>query len=44
MNSHAKIGYDMLKYSNRELLKCAAIVAYEHHEMGWNRISKKSKR
>ena len=32
MNSHAKIGYDMLKYSNRELLKCAAIVAYEHHE------------
>ena len=32
MNTHAKLGYDMLKYSNRELLKCAAIVAYEHHE------------
>ena len=32
MNTHAKLGYDMLKYSNRELLKCAAIVAYEHNE------------
>ena len=32
MNTHAKLGYDMLRYSNRELLKCAAIVAYEHHE------------
>jgi response regulator RpfG family c-di-GMP phosphodiesterase len=32
MNTHAKLGYDMLKYSNRDLLKMAAIVAYEHHE------------
>ncbi len=32
MNRHATIGYEMLKHSNRELLKTAAIVAYEHHE------------
>jgi len=32
MNQHATIGYEMLKHSNRELLKTAAIVAYEHHE------------
>lgn len=32
MNTHAKIGYEMLRHSSRELLKCAATVAYEHHE------------
>ncbi len=32
MNTHAHLGYDMLKHSNRDLLKMAAIVAYEHHE------------
>ena len=32
MNTHAKLGYDMLKNSNRPLLKLAATVAYEHHE------------
>ncbi len=32
MDTHAKLGFDMLKHSNRELLKTAAIVAYEHHE------------
>jgi response regulator RpfG family c-di-GMP phosphodiesterase len=32
METHAQIGYDILKYSKRELLKTAAIVAYEHHE------------
>ncbi len=32
METHAQLGYDMLKYSNRPLLKMAAIVAYEHHE------------
>jgi len=32
MNTHAKLGYEMLKHSNRPLLKTAAIVAYEHHE------------
>ena len=32
MDTHAKLGYEMLKSSGRELLKCAAIVAYEHHE------------
>ena len=32
MKSHSKIGYDLLKYSERKLIKTAAIVAYEHHE------------
>lgn len=32
MNTHAQLGYDMLKMSNRPLLKLAATVAYEHHE------------
>ena len=32
MNRHSTIGYEMLKHSNRELLKTASIVAYEHHE------------
>ncbi|MDX1295689.1 MAG: HD domain-containing protein [Sulfurimonadaceae bacterium] len=35
METHAQLGYDMLKYSERPLLKCAATVAYEHHEK-WN--------
>ena len=35
MDTHAKLGYNMLKMSNRKLLKAAAIVAYEHHEK-WN--------
>ncbi|PLY07060.1 MAG: HD family phosphohydrolase [Arcobacter sp.] len=32
MNTHARIGYEMLNSSNRPLLKAAAVVAYEHHE------------
>jgi HD-GYP domain-containing protein (c-di-GMP phosphodiesterase class II) len=32
MDTHAALGYEMLKHSNRPLLKTAAIVAYEHHE------------
>jgi len=32
MNTHAEKGYEMLKHSNRPLLKTAATVAYEHHE------------
>ena len=32
MNTHAQLGYEMLKHSNRSLLKMAATVAYEHHE------------
>ncbi len=32
MNTHSQLGYDMLKASNRPLLKTAATVAYEHHE------------
>ncbi|MAD41255.1 MAG: response regulator receiver protein [Arcobacter sp.] len=32
MKKHSEIGYNLLKNSNRPLLKTAAIVAYEHHE------------
>jgi PAS domain S-box-containing protein len=32
MKEHAIIGYNILKDSNREILKAAAIVAKEHHE------------
>lgn len=32
MKSHTTIGYDILKGSNRAILKAAAIVANEHHE------------
>jgi len=32
MDTHAQLGYDMLKYSQRKLIKMAATVAYEHHE------------
>jgi len=32
METHVMKGYDMLKVSNRALLKTAAIVALEHHE------------
>lgn len=35
MEKHAELGYDMIKNSERPLLKAAAIVAYEHHEK-WN--------
>ena len=32
MNTHANLGYEMLKNSERDILKAAAIVAFEHHE------------
>lgn len=32
MKSHAELGYDILKHSDRELLQVAASLAYEHHE------------
>lgn len=32
MDTHAALGYEMLKHSQRELLLTAATVAYEHHE------------
>ncbi len=32
MQTHAQIGYDMLKHSNRPILKAAAIIAHQHHE------------
>ena len=35
MNTHSQLGYDMLKHSDRPLLKMASIIAYEHHER-WN--------
>jgi response regulator RpfG family c-di-GMP phosphodiesterase len=32
MKTHAKLGYNMLKKSNKPILQAAAIVAHEHHE------------
>ncbi|RXJ87298.1 HD domain-containing phosphohydrolase, partial [Arcobacter sp. CECT 8985] len=32
MKEHASIGYNMLKNSNRDILKAAATIAHEHHE------------
>ncbi|SFV54072.1 RESPONSE REGULATOR PROTEIN-CheY-like nd an HD-GYP domain [hydrothermal vent metagenome] len=32
MQRHAQIGYEMIRHSERPLLKAAAIVAHEHHE------------
>ena len=32
MKMHTTLGFDMLKHSDKELLKIAAIVAHEHHE------------
>lgn len=32
MKRHTSLGYDMLKHSERRLLKASAVVAYEHHE------------
>ena len=32
METHAELGYNMIRHSDRPLLKAASIVAYEHHE------------
>lgn len=32
MKTHAQLGYEMLKNSNKPILKAASIVAHEHHE------------
>ncbi len=32
MKNHTVLGYEMLKHSERELIKAAAIVAHQHHE------------
>ncbi len=32
MKTHAKLGFNMLKYSNKKILKAAAIVSHGHHE------------
>ena len=32
MQTHASLGYEMLKHSHRPILNAAAIVANEHHE------------
>lgn len=35
MQTHSVLGYEMLKHSNRPILKAAAIISLEHHEK-WN--------
>lgn len=35
MKTHAMLGYDMLKSSNRQILKAGAIISRDHHEK-WN--------
>jgi len=32
IKAHSAIGYDILKNSNREIMRAAAIIAYSHHE------------
>lgn len=32
MQGHTELGYQMLKHSNRPILKAAATIAYQHHE------------
>ncbi len=32
MREHVKIGYEMLRHSSRPILRCAAIIAEQHHE------------
>lgn len=32
MKTHTQLGYDMLRHSERELLKAASVVALQHHE------------
>ncbi len=32
MQRHAELGYEMLKNSNRPILKTSSIIAYQHHE------------
>jgi HD-GYP domain-containing protein (c-di-GMP phosphodiesterase class II) len=35
IKAHSQTGYDLLKNSNRQILKSAAIIAHQHHEK-WN--------
>jgi putative two-component system response regulator len=35
MKKHASNGYELLRYSDRKLIKAAAVIAHEHHEK-WN--------
>ncbi len=32
MQTHSQLGYDMLKHSDRPILKAASIIAHQHHE------------
>src|SRR5690606_20896111 len=32
IQEHAAIGYEMLNHSSRDIIKTAAIIAYQHHE------------
>ncbi len=34
MKTHSTLGYNMLKNSDKPILKAAAIVAHQHHENG----------
>ncbi|WP_425403819.1 DUF3369 domain-containing protein [Hwanghaeella sp.] len=35
MKTHAKLGYDMLRHSNKRVLRAGALIARDHHEK-WN--------
>ena len=35
IKAHSQVGFDLLKNSNRQILKSAAIIAHQHHEK-WN--------
>lgn len=32
MKSHVEIGYELVRYSNQDILKYAALISYQHHE------------
>ena len=32
MQSHVEIGYELVRYSNQDILKYAAVISYQHHE------------
>jgi response regulator RpfG family c-di-GMP phosphodiesterase len=32
MQSHVEIGYELVRYSNQDILKYAALISYQHHE------------
>ena len=32
MKSHVEIGYDLVRHSNQDVLRYAALISYQHHE------------